>query len=164
MSHPSPVLPGRDLGPGVFFPPPFLFVLGFSAGGALSRLWPIAAPWGSAPWIEGVGLALIVLGLTAMFTGIVTFRLAHVTVMPNRPAAQLVTRGIYAYTRNPMYVGLTALYLGGVIVTSYVWALFILPLVLVVLYQRVIRREERYLSGRFPVEYAAYRAEVRRWV
>jgi protein-S-isoprenylcysteine O-methyltransferase Ste14 len=85
-------------------------------------------------------------------------------VYPNQPARALVTHGVYAHSRNPMYVGLTIAYLGGVLATGSVWALLLLPVALFALLRLVIRREERHLSERFPTEYAAYCAEVRRWL
>lgn len=111
-----------------------------------------------------VALLLVVHGLGLMAIGIITFHRAKVAVYPNQPARALVTHGIYAHTRNPMYVGLTIAYVGGVLATESMWALLLLPIALMTLYQLVIRREEHHLRERFPQEYAEYCAEVRRWL
>ena len=85
-------------------------------------------------------------------------------MLPNQPASRLVTTGLYARSRNPMYVGLTLAYVGLALLTDRGWPLVFLLLVLVALHGLVIRREERYLSAAFPGEYAAYRQRVRRWL
>jgi protein-S-isoprenylcysteine O-methyltransferase Ste14 len=153
-----------DRGPAVPFPPPLLFVAGFGVGLLLSRLVPLAFPWSAARWTPPVALLLIVLGLGVMLLGMLTFRRAKTAVYPNQPARTVVTHGVYARTRNPMYVGLTVAYVGGVIATRSVWALLVLPIVLVVLVRQVVRREERYLLAAFPAEYEAYCEEVGRWL
>ncbi len=153
-----------DLGPAVPFPPPLLFVGGFALGVVASRVWPLAFPWSNGRASLIGGLMLVAIGVALAITGVITFRRARVAVYPNRPARNLVTHGIYRYTRNPMYVGMTAAYLGGVVLTGVAWALVMLPLVLIVLYAAVIQREERHLCERFPDEYLAYSAQVRRWL
>lgn len=153
-----------DRGPGVSFPPPFLFVGGFGVGLLLSRIVPLAFPWAGARWIPFVALLLIAHGLGLGAIGLLTFVRARTAVYPNQPARTLVTHGIFARTRNPMYVGITLVYLGGVIALGAVWSLICLPVVLVLLTRLVIAREERYLHAAFPDEYAAYCAEVGRWL
>ena len=75
-----------------------------------------------------------------------------------------MTAGPYRLTRNPMYVSLAALYVGVSLFANSWWPLLLLPVVLLAVDRAVIAREERYLAGAFPAEYAAYRARVRRWL
>lgn len=128
----------------------------------LDRLWPLWT-FPQSVLIEGAGLLLAVMGVAMVITGMLTFRRARTAVYPNRPASVIVDYGIYAYTRNPMYVGLTTLYAGMALITPSLWAWPLLPLVLTLLVTQVIQREERHLTERFPVEYAAYCARVGRW-
>ena len=44
------------------------------------------------------------------------------------------------------------------------WAILLLPLVLLVIQREVIGREERYLERTFGEEYLGYIRRVRRWV
>ena len=164
MSNSTSHAPSRDLGPAVQFPPPILFVGGFGLAALLQRVWPIAAPWGDNTLASRAGLALLVIGFVLVLTGMVTFRRARVAVYPNRPARSLVTHGVYLYTRNPMYAGLTSAHVGGALATGLVWSLLVLPVVMVLLRVFVIRREEQHLRERFPVEYAEYCSRVRRWI
>lgn len=156
-------MPDVDKGPAVPFPPPFLFVAGFLVGTALERLFPMGAMPGGVPR-EVAGVALIVAGLGAAFAGILTFRYFRTAILPHKPAARVVDRGLYAYTRNPMYLGLSLLYAGLSLVLATWWTLALLPVVLLTLTTQVIAREERYLRRAFPVEYADYCARVRRWL
>jgi protein-S-isoprenylcysteine O-methyltransferase Ste14 len=154
----------RDVGPGVNFPPPLMFVIGFGVGVALQQLWPLPIDITSNPWMAPVGGLLVLAGLTLAVVSIVTFRRARVSVLPNRPARSVVTHGVYAYSRNPIYLGFIAIYVGAVLMSGVVWALFMLPGVLGVLMRRVIRKEEAHLRERFPGEYADYCQRVRRWM
>jgi len=63
-----------------------------------------------------------------------------------------------------MYVSLAALYLAIALIIGSWWPVVLLPLVLLVIQRAVIAREERYLRQRFPAEYPAYCARVRRWL
>lgn len=75
----------------------------------------------------------------------------------------LVTTGPYAFGRNPMYVGWTALYLGIALVLNTVWLFVLLPAVLATCHL-IVRREERALEREFGDAYRAYRREVRRYL
>ena len=120
--------------------------------------------WATHPLIELLAGVLAIGGLLLVYAGIATFRRARTAIYPNRPAKQVVEVGVYRITRNPMYLGMTLFHAGFSILFALPWALLLLPLVLIVIVTQVIRREERHLLERFPVEYAAYRARVRRWI
>lgn len=152
-------------GPGVRFPPPLIFVAGLALAKLLDEVlvFTIAAD-GVGPVQEMVGSALALAGLLVMAWGLLTFARAGTAVYPNQSASRLVRRGPYAFTRNPMYVGLTTAYVGGALVINSAWALLLLPLVLWSLTRLVIRREERHLRAAFGADYDAYCARVRRWL
>lgn len=150
--------------PGVHFPPPFYFVLGFLAGWGLHRLVPLRVPTEESDAMNAAGWVLIVVSLALMIWAQYTFLRHRTTIIPNRPASTMVTSGPYAFTRNPMYLSLTTLYLGLSLLTAMLWPILLLPIVLVLLTVFVIRREERYLAHAFGEDYAEFRRRVRRWV
>lgn len=154
--------------PGVWFPPPFLYVIGFGIGLWLQRSRPlglISTPHtGSHRPVWILGLLCLVAWAALMLGAMVTFRRSRTTMLPNRPAAALATGGPYRITRNPMYLGLAFLYIGLALLLNTVWPLAFLPLVLIAIDVAVIRREERYLTATFGEAYRAYCARVRRWV
>ncbi len=149
--------------PGVKFPPPFLFAGGLGLGYLVHRSWPL--PWvpGGIPRF-GLGWALVALGLALGAWGFITFLLARTAILPHHPASRLVYAGPYKFTRNPMYVGLTGVYLGVSTLIDSLWPMLLLPVVLGALYRWVIRREERYLAAEFGAAYDDYRRKVRRWL
>jgi protein-S-isoprenylcysteine O-methyltransferase Ste14 len=98
-----------------------------------------------------------------MYTGIATFARARTAIYPNQPARALVTTGPYRFSRNPMYLGLTAAYFGLALVLNWAWPLVLLPVVLGALSALVIDREERHLASSFGTAYTEYRRHVRRW-
>ena len=75
-----------------------------------------------------------------------------------------MTTGPYRFTRNPAYLGMALTYVGIALLSSAVWVLLPLPLVLAVIDRGVIAREERYLQRKFGEEYLSYKRTVRRWV
>lgn len=154
----------RDRGPNVSFPPPLLYVAGFGLGALIERFRPPPVRLPDSMLTAVLGAIMFVGGLALVATGILTFRRHRTAVYPNRPARNLVTSGVYARTRNPMYVGLAAAYLGGVVMTALFWPLLLLPFVLALTFALVIRREEQHLLEKFPDEYLDYTARVRRWL
>jgi protein-S-isoprenylcysteine O-methyltransferase Ste14 len=151
--------------PGVPFPPPFLFVGGYGVGWLIDRfLLPMGVPGIHPRYAEMIGVVFMVIGLVLGGWGILTFRLARTAIIPNQPATRLVGSGPYRFTRNPMYTGLTALYIGISLATNNLWPIILLPSVLVVLDRLVVRREEAYLADAFGASYEAYRQRVPRWM
>jgi len=154
-----------DHGPGVWCPPPFLFAGGFLVAWLLDR-WLMFEIDGRGPGAlqTAVGAVLLAGGLSLMGWALVTFARARTAIIPHRPARVLVQEGPYRFTRNPMYVGLTAAYLGLAFALNAAWPLVMLPIVLLALVRLVVRREERYLVRKFGDVYADYGRHVRRWL
>ena len=156
---------GSPRGPGVRFPPPLLFVLPLGAGILLHRWLPLHLV--DAQWrVFGVIAGWLLIGVWGGLSGwaIATFRRQRTAIIPNRPATRLVTWGPYRICRNPMYLALSALYLGVSVLVNTIWPVVFFPLVIALLYFLVIRREERYLSAAFGSEYEEFCAGVRRWL
>ncbi len=150
----------------VVAPPPLLYAGALLVGGLFGRLVPGTAwPFDlAAADVRIAGFLLLGIGLLLMALGLLQFK-RHGTPAPTgRPTTALVTTGIYGLSRNPMYVAVTAVYLGiGFILPSLPVLLLVVPLLVVMRYG-VIAREERYLDQRFGEPYRAYRQRVRRWL
>jgi len=96
---------------------------------------------------------------------VVTFRKAKTTVNPVKPhASSLVTSGVYAISRNPMYLGGFTMLLGWTIFLSNPLAFLFLPLYVLYLNRFQIAPEERVLTSLFGETYVAYQARARRWL
>lgn len=80
-----------------------------------------------------------------------------------RPTGTVVTSGPFAYSRNPLYLSLTLVYVGIALVVNTAWPVIFLPVAVGLTHYGVIIREEHYLERRLGDEYLRYRARVRRW-
>ena len=149
---------------GIPYPPPLLYVAGIVAGKLVDRAVPL--PITGHPSAVRTSLALVFgLGWLALFAPAWSgFLRKRTSIIPNRPAAALVTSGIYRLSRNPMYLSLVLLYVAVTLVLDSWWPIVLLPLVILAVDRFVIRREERYLAAAFPNDYPAYCRRVRRWV
>ena len=147
---------------GVFVPPPLLYVIPILIAAMLHsrRPWPIF----DAVALKLGGVFIVATGIAIGLASIYSFRKANTTILPaGRPTTAIVERGPYRFTRNPMYVAMTCAYIGISLLLNNLWALLLLPFVLVVVDLAVIRREERYLAAKFGEPYREYCARVRRW-
>lgn len=157
-------MPDVARGPRVFVPPPFVFVGGWLVAWLCQRQVGFEVDAAGPGRVQvSVGTVLLVAGLGLMGWAMVTFLRARTPVVPIRPARVLVTSGPFAFSRNPMYVGLTTAYLGLAGVFNQAWPIVWLPVVLVVLSATVIAREEAHLRIVFGTTYEIYSSHVRRW-
>src|SRR5438046_10761511 len=115
---------------GVGFPPPLLYAGGFVAGVGAHRLLPVRV-WPEPPAITSLlGWGLLVVGVLLVASAAYLFRRAGTTPNPTKPTSASVIWGPYRFTRNPMYVGLAALHVGGTLLLNDLWPLALLPLVI----------------------------------
>lgn len=113
-----------------------------------------------------VAIAFAFVGGAIALSGVFAFRRHSTTTNPMSPdkAESIVTDGIYRFTRNPMYVGLTLALVGWAIFLENAAALLVPPLFVVYMTYFQIKPEERALLEKFGRTYADYMAVVRRWV
>jgi len=147
---------------GVIAPPPLIYGGTLLLGLLLGTVLP--TPFISAPlrWI----VAFVFLALAAVFVAwpILLMTRAGTSPIPETPTTAIVTRGPYAFTRNPIYLGMAFGYAGVAIGVNSLLTLLLLIPVLFVINRGVIEREERYLERKFGDSYRQYKARVRRWL
>lgn len=110
--------------------------------------------------------ALVITGLGAGITGVLEFKKAQTTVNPHAPknASSLVTSGIYQYTRNPMYLGLSLGLFGWALYLSNLLAFALIPIFIHYISRFQIQVEERVMMQKFGDDYRIYITQVRRWI
>jgi len=79
------------------------------------------------------------------------------------PPERLVTNGVYAYTRNPMYLG-HLIFMLGLAVTFRSWFALALFAVHALWFHRRVLGDEAGLRARFGVQYEEYQKRVKRWI
>lgn len=145
--------------------PPPLVMLATGLGMSTASL-PLAPPSIDWPWRAGAAATAFAAAAIFASPAVRAFRRAGTTIDPVRieRASTLVTSGIFARTRNPMYVSMVLLLLAWAAWLGE-WPLATGP-VFFVLYVTAfqIAPEERALSARFGDEYVAYRRRTPRWL
>ena len=148
--------------PDVISCPPVIFLSALGLGLLLDWLFPahclLSQSWQVAGGILGGT------GTFIGFWGVRAFHRAGTNVRPDRPVTTLVTSGPFRYSRNPLYMALTVIYLGITLTSGSLWPLATLIPALAVVQWKIVRREEEYLESRFGNEYRAYKAQVNRWI
>ena len=146
-------------------PVPWVFILAYLAGVTVQRFLPIAIRFPEfASIIRVVGFVSVGVGIALAFSALGIFRKTNTTTVPHEMPSTLVISGPYRFTRNPMYVGLTLIYLGVAGTRLEIWPAIALPLLLAYVNFLVIPVEEKNLRGVFGDEYQKYGASVRRWL
>lgn len=146
----------------VIAPPPLLFLGALVAGFALEIVWPTSFVAGFAR--IALGTALLAAGTAVMRAGFRAQRRAGTTIPTHLPTDAIASDGAYAWSRNPLYLGLMVLYSGAAVFGDSLWVLGLLVPLFAVLSVGVVSREEAYLERKFGDAYRAYRARVRRWI
>jgi len=142
--------------------PPGIPIVGLLLSWGLGRIWPITISWSA--WSRWLGLTLFILPFGLAIWGSRTFGRHGTVVKPTGDTTQVVTSGPFQYTRNPMYLSLVVIYLGGMLLFRLPWALvFLVPLIMA-LHFGITLPEEKYLESKFGENYLAYKRQVRRWL
>jgi protein-S-isoprenylcysteine O-methyltransferase Ste14 len=146
--------------------PPAVPILTILIGVALQCLWPIRGYLRIAPAVRYLGGGLIVLSaiLGLGLWSVVLFRRSGQDENPWKPTPQIVERGPFRITRNPMYLQMIIVCIGMAFMLANAWILLLTPLGGWVLQRFAIRPEEAYLERKFGDRYLAYRRRVRRWL
>lgn len=150
---------------GVIAPPPLIALAAVVIGLVLDRLFPAYVLEVLLTFAERlvIGVVLMVSGLGLAIAANMTFRSAGTHAEPWKPSTALVTGGVFAWLRNPMYVGGTVFLAGLAIALASDWMLVTTIAFALVLHYGVVKREERYLEARFGEPYRRYLDTVPRY-
>ncbi len=110
-----------------------------------------------------IGLALILIGFTIMIVGQITLRRNYSGTVVIREDHQLITHGIYRFTRNPMYLGGIMVFIGLPVYTASVYG-FLTSLVLIPIILNRIRLEEKLLTEEFQGAYQKYKETTKKLI
>ncbi len=145
-------------------PPPVVALLSVLAMWLVAR-WLPQWSWPSTA-LTALGAVLAVAGVALIITAMRTFAGSKTTINPLKPAesALIVSHGVFARTRNPMYVGLAMILTGWAcyLANAVAWLGMLLFVAYITRFQ--IIPEERILLGKFGAPFAQYLAQVRRWI
>jgi protein-S-isoprenylcysteine O-methyltransferase Ste14 len=150
--------------PGVYIPPPLFYVLIFLAAVFAQKKVLINDSLFHLQITKMTGMLFLIISLLFMITSLRKFFQSKNTLILIKPASSLQTNGIYRISRNPMYVGLAVMYLGISCLIGNWWNIILFPILLLVIQEYIIKREEKYLERAFGQKYLDYKNRVRRWL
>jgi protein-S-isoprenylcysteine O-methyltransferase Ste14 len=113
--------------------------------------------------ISWLGVFLCAAGLLLLLLSLVSFGKSFRVGIDQDHPDQLVTTGIFAFSRNPIYVAFGFVLLGQFLVFSN-WILLLYLLAAIWLFHRQVSREEEYLRNHYGPEYSEYCNRVRRYL
>jgi len=111
------------------------------------------------PWLQGIGLAVFVLGLALAIWARLYIGRNWGMPMTEKADPELVTTGPYRVIRHPIYSGIILAMVGTTIAVSLYWLIAVALLGAYFIYSAVM--EERYLGQRFPEEYSRYKKSTK---
>ena len=142
--------------------PPLYFALAIVSMWLLHRFFPIVdlidPPLSRLGWvfiIAGIGLAL---WAERLFSRVGT------GVRPFTPSTAVVATGPYRFTRNPMYLGMMLVLLGGFFLGGSISSLLVIPVFFWWIHNRFVLPEEDHMAAALGDDYVAYKERVRRWL
>ena len=128
----------------------------------LGRFAPL--PFSVPAILRYSGLALSFTGFLLGLGAFLEFRQSRTTLDPHGTSKQLVTSGIYRFTRNPIYLGFLLIVIGLPLNSGLYWGIVLAPFYILMVNRLIIQHEEAYLAKKFGKAYTSYTSRVRRWL
>lgn len=111
------------------------------------------------PWLQGIGLAIFLLGLALAVWARVYLGRNWGMPMSEKVDPELVTTGPYRTIRHPIYSGIILAMVGTAVAVSVYWLIAVVLLGAYFVYSAVM--EERYMAGLFPDAYLRYKQSTK---
>ncbi|HWJ15067.1 MAG TPA: isoprenylcysteine carboxylmethyltransferase family protein [Gemmatimonadaceae bacterium] len=109
-----------------------------------------------------VGSVVIVLGECVRLAGVAVA--GTVTRRRSRDVQRLVNYGVFAWVRNPLYVGNFLIWMGFVVISGVMWFLPVAIVIFMIEYSLIVAYEEGVLESIFGADYLAYKQTTPRWI
>jgi len=133
---------------------------------ALYFIEPLGSEWlhASLPW--QLRLFGVFLSLSGILMLVLTHRALGIhwsTTLQFKESHSLIATGPYSLIRHPMYISLSIIFVGLAIVSSF-WPLWILTLLMIIFFFRIVKREEDMMIDEFGDEYVSYIEKTGRYL
>lgn len=149
--------------PGIIAPPPVMYLTAILISLLMHFLYPLIISHHTM-LLRSIGVVSGSASVMLVSYAFLTMRQAKTSPNPYALSAALVTVGPFRFSRNPIYLAMTMLYLAVTFIINSSWPLFFLLPLQLLMHYGVIVREERYLESRFGDSYREYKFRVRRWL
>jgi protein-S-isoprenylcysteine O-methyltransferase Ste14 len=111
-----------------------------------------------------IGLFMLLLASGITLNAYRAFRVNHTPYKPYTKPKVLITSGVYALSRNPIYLALVMSHAALGFIAGSLWIILAAFVLLLLLDRTVVADEEEILKHRFPRSYPSYRSKTRRWL
>lgn len=142
--------------------PPLMVLLGLIIQGTIAFLAPIEPLL--APIWQYIGIGLMLLAFATVLYLARGFSKNDTTILPDGAPSQLMEGGLFALSRNPIYVAMALLLTGSGLAFGHLFCLLVVPVFIVLVQQIWIIKEEENLEAAFGQHYRNYKMRVRRWL
>jgi protein-S-isoprenylcysteine O-methyltransferase Ste14 len=148
--------------------PAFRSLPPISVGGPLALglliSWAVGDPLSISAVTTWVGWLLLAVFVVWNGWALAEMARHRTALLPGDATTTVIDSGPFAWSRNPLYVGLLVGSAGVALLAGSLWALVALPLEWALLRWGAVAPEEHYLNAKFGAEYADYVGRVRRWL
>ena len=124
--------------------------------------WFPAGLGGQLP-VRVAGIVLVACGLLLDVLAMASMHRSGTNIMPHRPAGTLLTDSVFAWSRNPIYLGNALLLTGIGLAADIAWFLPAAAVAIALTDRLAVRREEVHLAAKFGTAYRDYESSTRRW-
>ena len=110
-----------------------------------------------------IGIGIIVVGVFIFIIAMVKMQDSWRAGIPTEERLEIVTKGIYAYSRNPAFVGFDLTYIGACVAFGN-YVMYAFAIGAIVLMHLQILEEEKYMEETYGKSYLEYKTKVRRYL
>ena len=111
-----------------------------------------------------IGILFIILGLSLTFSSFYFFNKNKTPILPGQKPTVMVLEGLYKFTRNPMYLGVTTALFGFSLYFGNFLSLLSPIIFFLIINSVFVPFEEKLLENVFGKKYTDYKKKVRRWL
>lgn len=112
---------------------------------------------------RAAGACICAAGVALFYVAVLTLRGSWRAGIPEKGQTTLVTRGVFAVSRNPAFLGFDLVYLGILLMFFSRELLLLSALMVLLLHLQIVNAEEEFLLDAFGEEYLAYKKQVNRY-
>ena len=111
-----------------------------------------------------IGIILVIGGILVAFVTNSVLLKERTSIKPFENPCELVTSGLFKFSRNPIYLGMMIALFGVEIILGSLFS-FIFPIIFVIIINKtIIPVEEKNLERLFGKKYLDYKKKVGRWI
>jgi protein-S-isoprenylcysteine O-methyltransferase Ste14 len=147
---------------GVVTHPPVFYIIATIIGLGVDYIYPLSFEFQGNE--KTAGIVFVILGTLITALEFKMFASKKQSPSVHASVSEVYQSGIFAYSRNPIYLGVMLWMISGALFYDKLWILIMVGPLVIFMNKVVIEKEEAYLSHKFGDDYLNYMKKVRRWI